>query len=212
MKTSVHFGHEGYIASDRNNGIYFWLENDNSEYFIQIDEDMIPPIDIWRLAESVDAEHPLVAAPYLFVGDQGFTVSGQTLDATPVLPGAGLQEVEWFGTGVWATSRAAMIKMAQAEGSIVKFDVNEKGAKRRGSDVFLCTRARSLGLRCWLNRDFIAGHRKGPTFAPLANGEVATLPWGTFWEGADVPADYTAKREIRDIFSAVVKKYGKVEV
>jgi hypothetical protein len=152
-----------------------------------------------------------VAAPYLYIGDKGFTASGETLDKTAVLPGEGMVEVGWFGTGTWATSRAAMSKMAAAEGAIVKFDVDDRGRKRRGSDVYFCVRARTLGLRTWLNRDFIAGHRKGTTFAPRKDGTVSTLPWGVFWTGADVPVDVSQKRHPLDLLREVIEKYGVEE-
>jgi hypothetical protein len=208
LHLSIHFGHDGYIASDRNNAIYHWLENETTSKLVQIDEDMIPPVDIWRLADSIDGEHHMVAAPYLFVGDKGFTISGEALDRKAVLPGAGLVEVGWFGTGAWATSRSAMEKMSAAEGAIVKFDVDELGRKRRGSDVYFCVRARALGFRTWINRDFVAGHRKGTTFAPRKDGSVSTLPWGVFWEGAEVPESGDAKRSINDLLRDVLDKYG----
>ena len=205
---AVFYGHSGYIASDRSSACMWWLEKKSTRKLIQLDEDMLPPVDMLKLALKLDEpDVDLVFAPYLYLGDRGLTLSAATLDETaPMLSEPGLLEVAWGGTGMWAAKRETLLKIRAAEGAIIKFEIDEDGRKKRGTDVFFCARARALGMRVWLDRDLIAGHRKGPVWVPHPDGSISSLPWGKFWRGREVPRTHTDATKLTELVAEFVQE------
>ncbi len=203
---SLHFGRSGYMACDRNSGILEWLNNTDSEYLIQCDQDMISPTDILRLATY---GKDICAASFLFIGDHGPTVAARGLadaDGNPTAPfppgdgDAPLIEVEWIGTGVYCISRTAAKKMIKEYGMVFDFDIKEDGLIGQGCDVYMCSRARKIGLEVWLDRSLIVGHSKVQTWAPTQDGSLTYQKWGTLWRGVNVPRDPTQKIPINELF------------
>ncbi len=203
---SLHFGRSGYMACDRNSGIIEWLDNTDAEYLIQCDEDMICPTDIIRLATY---GKDIIAASFLYIGDHGPTVAAKGIEdaegnpTIPFPPREGdrtLIEVEWTGTGVYCISRTAAEKLIAEEGMVFKFDVGETGLVGQGVDVFMCRRARALGLEVWLDRSLIVGHSKVQTWTPTIDGALTYQKWGTLWRGTEVPRDPSQKIPINELF------------
>lgn len=186
---SLFLGHSGYMASDRNQAIHEWLKDSKADFLIQCDEDMVPPLDITKMAEW---KKDIVSCVYLYGGDRGPTVGACGLEGEPVFPiqkgEPQLKEVAWIGTGCYCISRPAAEHLIERNGQVFEFDFDERGGKKTGCDVFMCRKAREHGLKVWLDRGMISGHVKSATWTPHPeNGMLTFQPWGSYWNGDNIP-------------------------
>jgi hypothetical protein len=201
--SGVAYGHSGYLPSDRNNGIIYWLDKTDCKFLVQVDHDMTPPLNILELADH-DVE--LVGVPYLFMGDQGPSISGAGLTGADgiretVWPGRGMVEVEWFGTGAYCIRRDFAERMISEYGMLFDYDTKARGVKDRGTDVFMCIRARRLGYKVWWDRDMVAGHLKEEIWVPMESGEVRFVPPLLFWKGREVPEIGNERKKRFEVFN-----------
>jgi len=204
---SLFLGHSGYMASDRNQGISEWLDQGDSEYLIQCDEDMVPPMNVLELASW---EKDITSLVYLFAGQGGPTIAASGLNGNepvfPILEGEErLIEVAWVGTGCYCIKRSAALKMIEKQGQVFLFDFIERGHKGRGCDVFMCRKAREHGLKVWLDRGLIAGHVKSATWAPDPSSAILTFqPWGSYWNGDKIPTRTQEIEPLSDLIGDVL--------
>jgi hypothetical protein len=206
---------------DRNEGILQWLDGGSERYLIQCDEDSVPPLNVLDLTRT---NQHLVGTTYLCTSDRGFMIAAKGINE-PCLDCKGeeceacegnglivprvfpkedpkepdLMEVDWIGTGCYLISRKLAEDLITREGHVFRFHMDERGRKKEGVDVDMCRRARKLGYTVYLHRGLITGHVKSSTWAPSKSGQLLQIPWGCYWEGADVPANAAERKPINDI-------------
>lgn len=146
------------VESNRNSIVQRFLKSDN-DYLLQIDSDVVPPLNPLFL---VDLKLDIVSAPcwiyqhapilnvYKFDETRDFL---RPLDASK---NSGLVEIDATGTGIILTSRKVLetIKMPFAR----KYD--ENGIEALGQDLYFCEKAREAGFKLYTHFSYISKHYK----------------------------------------------------
>ena len=126
------------------------------ESLLQIDDDVIPPLNILEMAKSVTPERPVIAGPYHIVRPEMpvpfpcvFTLREPTNGIRPFKPienpwREGLVECDGVGTGCMAIHRS-LLEREDMQAPFLMF-YTEQGTMLTSDDLAFCSRVRSLGV------------------------------------------------------------------
>lgn len=173
-KVEVNFHHLQPVDANRNEMVKSFLEKENAEWLLMIDNDIVPPTNI---LEMVEHDEPVVSAvctikkgdvPQPIVvreeGDQYRQVNIQ--EAMDEIDERGLIPVEGVGTGALLIRRDVLEDMKPPW---FKFEYNEYGGLKLGEDFYFSRRCKQNDVDMYVDTDHITSHYKKVDLTSYAN-------------------------------------------
>ncbi len=159
------------VSHVRNAIVQKFLETD-CESLLQIDDDVIPDINVLEMAKSVTEKEPVIAAPYHIVRAEVPTpfpcvfrlrdpqdIDGESIASfTPIVNPwrQGQTECDGVGTGSMAVHRSLLERKEMAAPFAMEF--RKDGTMRTSDDLAFCARVRRLGFPIFADYRYFADH------------------------------------------------------
>jgi len=153
------FPNDKPIESNRNKIVQDFLKTD-CEWLVQIDDDVVPPVDYLNLitydkdvisgvcyAYRQDAIVPLV----LFKNKKDGLWKNKEIN-----PSDGLIEVDSMGTGAMMIHRRVFVPELQKHP--FQSTWRKDGTRRKGLDLYFCEKAKKLGFKIWCHLRYDCSH------------------------------------------------------
>lgn len=180
---------EGDSPAERNSAVFSWLATSRRGSLIQIDADILPPVDIGLLVGSLCDGVDVVGAPHPTAVGGNFAVAAAGLRGELDLnEGNGICECRWIGRGVIAFTRVTILRIIEELGCVYALETDSSGMKAESFDESFCSRLRRHGFSLWLDREFVCARSAGATIVALVGDILRTSPRGCLWNGRDFPS------------------------
>ena len=176
----IHYQASGLTVTDARNRIVHWfLTETKAEWLLQVDDDVIPPVDVLTLAE---AGKDIIGCPYFIFRPPilrlpvpcvfSFEKDAYTILSKP-FGRQGITECDGIGTGCLMIHRRVFqhpdLQMP------FKIGTDRYGRLQLTEDLYFCKRAKEAGFSVWADFDKMADHFTGRiSLNDLMNGFLAT--------------------------------------
>jgi len=160
----VNFSYLQPVDANRNKMVKNFLEDEENEWLLMIDDDVVPPGDI---LEMIDLGEKVVSAtvtikkdgvPHPVIvkqRDDGKYRRITMQEYSEEITDKGLVEVDGVGTGCLLIHRSVLEEMSPPW---FKFLYNEDGTLKLGEDFYFGQRLRELGQPMYVSSDFVCSH------------------------------------------------------
>jgi len=160
----VNFSYLQPVDANRNKMVKNFLEDEENEWLLMIDDDVVPPGDI---LEMIDLGEKVVSAtvtikkdgvPHPVIvkqRDDGKYRRITMQEYSEEITDKGLVEVDGVGAGCLLIHRSVLEEMSPPW---FKFLYNEDGTLKLGEDFYFGQRLRELGQPMYVSSDFVCSH------------------------------------------------------
>lgn len=165
-KVSVNFHHLQPVDANRNEMVKSFLEKEDAEWLLMIDNDIVPPVDILKMVEH---DEPVVSAVCtikkgdvpqpVIVRDNGDNYRQVNIQEAvdEIDDETGLLQVDGVGTGALLIRRDVLEDMKPPW---FKFQYNEYGGLQLGEDFYFSRRCQENNVPMYVDTTMITQHFK----------------------------------------------------
>lgn len=162
---SVNMRHMQPVDANRNEIVKSFLEKEDAKWLLMIDDDIVPPVDILKMAEH---DKPVVSAVCTIKKGQVpqpvvLRESGDNFeqinikDAVNTIDDDGLLPVDGVGTGCLLIRREVLEEMRPPW---FKFEYNEYGGLKLGEDLYFSKKCNSEDVDTFVDTTQVTRHYK----------------------------------------------------
>jgi len=160
----VSFSYLQPVDANRNKMVKDFLQNENNEWMLMVDNDVVPPGDILKMVDTGEkvvsatvtvkkegVPHPVIVKQR---EDGKFRRMGME-EYREEISDEGLVEVDGVGTGCLLVHRSVFEEMSPPW---FKFVYNEDGTLKLGEDFYFGQRLRQMDIPMYVNSNYVCSH------------------------------------------------------